>query len=246
MNQYAQESADLLYEKNYNIAHLNFEKAAERMAEESRQAQEDYKKEYLTVLEEANKSFIKEISYNKKELEELRLTLSEARSVVDAAVEANIRKQKEKEQENFYRLVLSDKDLNEIKKLREIIPLLKEPEALNKVIWSVYYQKPYTDLIGRVFQGKKPSGIYKITNIENGMTYVGQAACVPDRWAQHIKRGLGAEPPTRNKLYPAMSTFGVENFTFELIEECPRDKLNQQEQYWQEYFHAKDFGYSIK
>ena len=39
---------------------------------------------------------------------------------------------------------------------------------------------------------------------------------------------------------------GVENFTFEIIEEVERSKLNERESYWQEYFHAKDFGYSIK
>jgi len=39
---------------------------------------------------------------------------------------------------------------------------------------------------------------------------------------------------------------GVENFTFELVEECPREKLDEREDYWQNYFHAKDFGYSIK
>ena len=67
-----------------------------------------------------------------------------------------------------------------------------------------------------------------------------------DSWKQHIKRGVGAETPTRNKLYPAMLEIGVENFTFEIIEECERSKLNEREDYWQEYFHAKDFGYSIK
>ena len=30
------------------------------------------------------------------------------------------------------------------------------------------------------------------------------------------------------------------------IEECEKSKLNEREDYWQEYFHAKDFGYSIK
>lgn len=57
---------------------------------------------------------------------------------------------------------------------------------------------------------------------------------------------MGAEAPTRNKLYPAMLEFGVENFTFEIVEEVERSKLNDREDYWQEYFHAKDFGYSIK
>jgi group I intron endonuclease len=78
------------------------------------------------------------------------------------------------------------------------------------------------------------------------MCYVGQAVDVASRWKQHIKRGVGAEAPTRNKLYPAMAELGVENFTFELLEECERDKLDSQEDYWQEFYHAKDFGYSIK
>jgi hypothetical protein len=49
------------------------------------------------------------------------------------------------------------------------------------------------------------------------MCYVGQAANVAERWRQHIKRGLGAEAPTRNKLYPAMAQYGVETFTFALL-----------------------------
>lgn len=69
---------------------------------------------------------------------------------------------------------------------------------------------------------------------------------IAERWRQHIKRGVGAEAPTRNKLYPAMLAIGVENFTFEVIEECERSKLDEREDYWQNYFHAKDFGYSIK
>lgn len=48
------------------------------------------------------------------------------------------------------------------------------------------------------------TGIYKITNIENKMCYVGQAANIADRWKTHIKRGIGAEAPINNKLYPAM------------------------------------------
>ena len=78
------------------------------------------------------------------------------------------------------------------------------------------------------------------------MCYVGQAANIADRWKQHIKRGIGAEPLTRNKLYPAMLAIGVENFTFEIIEECSRNDLNDREDYWQDFYKAKEFGYSIK
>ena len=83
------------------------------------------------------------------------------------------------------------------------------------------------------------------TNIENNMCYIGQSVNVADRFKQHIKRGLGAETPTRNKLYPAMLSIGVENFTFEIIEECDRSLLDSREDYWQDFYHAKDYGYSI-
>lgn len=43
-----------------------------------------------------------------------------------------------------------------------------------------------------------------------------------------------------------MMEVGVENFTFELIEECAPAQLNEREKYWQEFFKAKEFGYSIK
>ena len=78
------------------------------------------------------------------------------------------------------------------------------------------------------------------------MCYVGQAANLAERWKQHIKRGLGADPITKNKLYPAMKAIGVENFSFEVIEECERSKLDEREDYWQYFFKAKEFGYSIK
>jgi hypothetical protein len=43
-----------------------------------------------------------------------------------------------------------------------------------------------------------------------------------------------------------MLEYGVENFTFEIVEECSRAQLNEREEYWQDYFGAKEFGYSIK
>lgn len=167
-------------------------------------------------------------------------------SKVDAAVAANKRQFEEENQKDFYRLIIAEEDLKEISKIREIISYLRNPEPLNKVIYKYYYEKPYNDLIGRVLGSKIHTGIYKITNLNNGLCYVGQAVNIADRWRQHIKRGLGAEAPTQNKLYPAMLKEGVENFSFELIEDCDRTKLNEREDYWQEYFKAKEFGYSIK
>jgi len=43
-----------------------------------------------------------------------------------------------------------------------------------------------------------------------------------------------------------MKEFGPENFTFEIVEVCPRAKLNEREDYWQDFYKAKEFGYSMK
>jgi len=172
--------------------------------------------------------------------------LTDLKQKTAAAVEANKRAEEMRVKQDFYRLQLSEEDIQEIKKLREVLPSLRQKEPLNKVIYKVYYEKPYTDLVGRVVGSGIHTGIYKITNIANGMCYVGQATDIADRWKQHVRRGVGADAPGRNKLYPAMLSFGVENFTFEVIEECQAVQLNEREQYWQEYFKAKEFGYSIR
>ena len=99
-------------------------------------------------------------------------------------------------------------------------------------------------MINRVLGKEKHCGIYKITNLKNQMCYIGQSVDIAERWKQHIKRGLGAEPTTKNKLYPAMKEFGPENFSFELLEDCERAQLNEKERYWIQFFHGQDFGYN--
>ena len=172
--------------------------------------------------------------------------LNELKKKVDSIIESNKRIELEKEQKDFYRLQLSDLDIEEIKKIRSIEPYLRKKEPLNKVIWKVYYEKPYTDLIGRVIGNKKKTGIYKITNLKNGMCYIGQSVDIAERWKQHIKRGIGADPVTQNKLYPAMLEQGIENFTFELLEECPVTQLTEREKFYIDFYKAQEFGYSIK
>lgn len=246
LNQQAEATANALYSKSFELANEKMDQAAEKLSSNYKQLEESAKKEYLQALAGFQDSIQKEISSKQNQLLEVETQLDELTNKLNAAVEANKRAEEVRTKQDFYRLQLSDIDIEEIKRLREVAPYLRDSEPLNKVIWKVYYEKPYTDLIGRVVGTGTHTGIYKITNIQNQMCYVGQAANIADRWKQHIKRGIGAEAPTRNKLYPAMLEFGVENFTFEIVEEVDRSQLNDREDYWQDYFHAKDFGYSIK
>lgn len=242
----ANKNAELYYQKANDLATEKFAQSAERMAQKYQQAEDNYQQEYLKVIEETAKQY--ELTINKKQ-EELKLVLTklaDAKAKQDAIVEANKRAEEVKQKEQFYKLNLSEIDIEEIKKIRSIIPYLRSAEPINKVIWKVYYEKPYSDLIGRVVGQKIRTGIYKITNIENQKCYIGQAVNIADRWKQHIKRGVGAEAPTRNKLYPAMYELGPEQFTFEVLEDCDKSLLDSREDYWQEFYQAKEFGYSIK
>ena len=241
-----QKAAQLLYDQALEISQNTFDKEIDDISNQLEQYREQAKNEYLKVLEDAVDEFQEQIVEKQRKLNYLSSQIELKQNDVNLAVEAAQRKMEIEAQQDYYRICVSDEDITEIKKLREVLPYLRDKTPLNKVIYKVYYEKPLTDMIGRVVGPGNHTGIYKITNISNDMCYVGQAANIADRWKQHCKRGVGAEDWTQNKLYPAMYSLGVENFTFEVVEECSRDKLNEREDYWQDYFHAKDFGYSIK
>lgn len=242
----AKQSAEVFFKQSMELARTNIAHDLELEESKYEQAKQDYKSSYKNLMAGCSEDLVNLIQEKQRELEVLDDKIFKLTREVDAAVEAAKRAEEIKNQANFYKLQLSSVDIEEIKLLRSIEPHLRDKETLNKVIWKSYYEKPTTDLIGRVIGSGTHTGIYKITNLDNQMCYIGQAVDLAARWKQHIKRGIGAETPTRNKLYPAMLALGVENFSFEVIEECSREELDTREDYWQDYFKAKEFGYSIK
>ena len=179
-------------------------------------------------------------------IEDCQNILSQLQLKRAAAIEEAKRQEEMRTKEDFYKLQITETDLADILELKTVEKKLSKKEVLNKLIYKVYFEKPYTDLAGRVVGKETKTGIYKITNTLNQKIYIGQAVNIAERWKQHIKRALGAEPLTQNKLYPAMAEDGVWNFTFEIVEVCEKAQLSEREQYWQKFFGAKEYGYSIK
>lgn len=128
---------------------------------------------------------------------------------------------------------MSETDIQEIEKIKSISSYLRNSRPLYKAIWENYYRNPTTDLIGRIIKGK--TGIYKITCLLDNKIYIGQAVDMAERIKQHIKCGIGLDSP-KNKLYTAMQEKGVNNFTFEIMEECPVILLNEKEKYWINFY----------
>lgn len=174
----AQQSANIFYEQAMKLAEQRFDTdlALEERAFDD--AQGKAQNEYLQILEDCVNNFQVQIEERQAKMLELDLALNDLKAKFNAAIELQKRQQEMEEKQDFYRLQLSEFDIEEIKKLRSVIPYLRDSEPLNKVIWKVYYEKPYNDLTGRVIGEGVHTGIYKITNMANGMAYVGQAVKV--------------------------------------------------------------------
>ena len=76
-------------------------------------------------------------------------------------------------------------------------------------------------------------GIYKITNQINGKCYIGQSSDINKRWKNHKICSNNPNDKRYNyPLYQAFRKYGIENFKFEILEECSQNQLNEKECYW--------------
>lgn len=180
----------------------------------------------------------------KEQSETVHKELEQLRSAREATIAAQIREQEIKEKLNFYKLNPSLADLNDIEILSTIKPKLNKPRILSMLIWSTFFQKEMTNLCNNILGTKTTTGIYKITNQQTNKCYIGQSVDVSKRWKDHAKCGLGIDTPAGNKLYKDMLDIGIWNFSWELLEECSKEMLNEREKYYIELYQSKDYGYN--
>ena len=207
----------------------------------------DYKqkeKEYTDSLALLHSSYEKQQLNLITETNNIKSNLDSIKATQTALLEARIKEQKIKEEREFYMLCPKTTDIDDIQKLEKIKVDLHNPRILSMLIWSTFFQKPMTTLCNNILGTNVITGIYKITNQNDDMCYIGQAVDVATRWKNHAKCGLGIDTPAGNKLYKAMQEEGIWNFSWELLEECPREKLNEKEKFYIDLYQSKDFGYN--
>lgn len=86
------------------------------------------------------------------------------------------------------------------------------------------------------------SGIYGITNIQNGKIYIGSSKHIYQRWKEHI-RALNKNKHHSIHLQNAWNKYGEDNFIFEVIETCKEELLLEREQYYIDLHSSADYYY---
>lgn len=203
---------------------------------------------YQQILEqrykECEEEFDKDIESIKEAMKQELEELNKIKATRKASQAAILKEKEIKEQREFYMLCPNTKDIEDIKVLETIKIRLHNPRILSMLIWSTYFQKQMSALCTKILKKDKVTGIYKITNQETDECYIGQSVDVAKRWKDHAKCGLGIDTPPGNKLYQAMQVYGIWNFSFELLEECPKEQLNEKEKFYIELYCAKEYGYN--
>ena len=180
------------------------------------------------------------------EIEELRSLLEDYKSKRDLINQAIVHEKEIHEQQDFYRIVLNESDKEDIQLLNTIEMRLHSREALYKLIYDVFYKKPLNDMINRVLQGKEFCGIYRITNLKTNEAYIGKSTNIKTRWQHHCKTAIGLDGMARTKIHSAMKEYGIDNFSFEVLEKCTKENYSEREKYWINFYETNVYGYNIQ
>lgn len=82
-------------------------------------------------------------------------------------------------------------------------------------------------------------GIYKITNKLNNKVYIGQSNNVLRRISEHKRH-------RRVNIDSYINVLGVDNFEFEILEECSKEELDAKEQQYIEQYNSIEDGYNLQ
>lgn len=83
-------------------------------------------------------------------------------------------------------------------------------------------------------------GIYRFQNQITLESYVGQSICLEERYNRHRRDWLNGT----TDFYEGIQEWGWDNFSYEVLELCKKDELNEKEIYWIAYYDSFRNGYN--
>lgn len=258
------------YEKKIEESQENYRRLASRQSAEldilyeagKKRRMEELENEMLTQEEKSRQllqhkidGYNAEVEKERKHAEEVKEEINQ--NLLEALQEASFQHEKfesllaplqqyEKDRmaKLFYTIQVPDEYKDDIDYLLiNVAPKIQHPDIVNKLVWTEYV-KPYIDeTFKRVGIEAKP-GIYKITNIEDGKCYIGKSTDIKKRLADHFKSSIGITSIADQAVHHAILKQGFWNWTIEPIIYCEKDKLNELEKYYIEFFKAQEHGYN--
>lgn len=226
----------LINAKQYEETLMNIAKDKVKTEQEKMQkaAQESFEKTMAEMDVQAEAA--------RTQIETLTKEIAEYSAKQVAINEAILRQRALEEQQDFYRVCLGPEAANDVEILKEARRNLKKPEIIDKIIYDNYIAKPVLEMIKRVLQNTTCSGIYKITCQETNEIYIGKSTDIKNRWQQHCKTAFNCGTIASSLLHKKMQQYGIENFTFELLEVVPKDKLSEREKFYIDFYKTKETG----
>lgn len=228
-----------------DMRQLADEKVKAQTEEKLKEARENHEK-HLAQFTEQEKLAQEELIRLQGAIAVLEGEIRDYTSKQTAINDAIMRQREIDEQKDFYRVCLNADSVSDIILLRGIRQNLKKPEIVDKIIYDNYVSKPVLEMVKRVLQNESFSGIYKITNLVTNEIYIGKSTDIKSRWQQHCKTAFNCGTIASSLLHTKMKDYGIENFTFEVVEKVPKDQLSEREKFYIEFYQTKEYGMNEK
>ena len=208
--------------------------------QEKEQKQKEMDLYFFNLNQQATEAFEEKANLISSEIEYLESKLNDFKARQDAVNAAILRQKELDEKEDFYSILVSDNDKEDIQVLQSMDLKLHNRDVIPKLIWDLFIRRPCQEMCKRVTGGRKISGIYKITNKKTGEAYVGKTTDITTRWSNHCKTAVGLEGAARATLHNRLSKDGLWNYTWEILEEVNKDNLAVREAFYIDLYGTKN------
>ena len=179
-----------------------------------------------------------------RDIQALREELSDLKARREAYIEALKAEEKRQQDRAFYTINLTEENKEDIRILRSIEDKIHNQEALNRLIYDVFIKKPLGELLLRIIGENTYGGIYKITNIDTQRAYIGRSTDIKKRLTEHVKGAFNISTIADQEIHRVMGREGIDKFSFEVLEKVEKDKLNEREKYWIDFYQTQSYGYN--
>jgi hypothetical protein len=234
---HAEKEKELLaneYAERQRALEVEFQKLREDQQRSAQERQARLDEEYEQAVQE-----------KQEQMDVVSRKLAALKATRDAAIRAARKEQEVSDSPQTYNIQLEPDDKSDIQYIQSIMGRLHNPIVLGKYIWTTYYQKKYKVLAANVLGDEEVCGIYKLTNQLTKECYIGQSKNCAKRLSEHLRCACGAVAASKsNKLYEAMRQDGITNFSFELLERCEPEDLDEKEAFFISLYSADTLGYN--